>query len=176
MVDTSKSQNIVATGAIYKEIARQNTDEYVIAGDLSHELTKSLVDDLNKAIESKPYGDDPFYILVHEKKDLKLSRIIMRTLHISRNRPYPEDDTVVFYVEPKSNNVKFCWSLPHETEMDNILMNFALYDKGMIEDIKAWKSFDLGHFGFYQKNKKVGITERNRDKLINSPNTLVSLS
>lgn len=65
-----------------------------------------------------------------------------------KKRPYPEDDTVVFWCDPKSNEVRFCWCLPHWSEMDNMLNNEMLFDKEMIGQIKAWKNVDLYHFGF----------------------------
>jgi len=135
-------------GAIYNELSAQNCETHVQAGDLSRELTNSLVDDLNDTIASNPFDGESFYITVYEKKDLQMKRSILRRLYVSKYRPYPEDDTVVFYVEPISNTVKYCWCLPHHTEMDNILMNPWQYAKDYVSDIKAWKDYDMKHFGF----------------------------
>ena len=96
-------------GQIYNDLAKSNTDTHVECGDLARELTKSLVEDLNDTIASNPFDGKPFYITVYEKKDLQMKRAILRRLYVSKYRPYPEDDTVVFYVEPRTNNVKFCW-------------------------------------------------------------------
>jgi hypothetical protein len=63
-------------------------------------------------------------------------------------RPYPEDDTMVFWVDPATNDVRFCWCLPHWSEMDNILMNHNLFEPEIVAQIKYWKSYDLHAFGF----------------------------
>lgn len=168
-------------GQIYNELPLKNTDPYVEAGDLARELTTSLVDDLNDTIASNPFEGDPFYITVYEKKDLQMKRALLRRLYVTKYRPYPEDDTVVFYVEPRSNNVKFCWCLPHHTEMPNILANPFLFDKNLLHDTKAWMDYDMQHFGFDMlpqmreikgKPYKVLVpvpSKENRDYYLNKP-------
>ena len=135
-------------GAIYQEAAKNNTDKFVTNGDLTNELMSSLVCDINETAQSKPYDDLPFYITVYEKKDLQMQRAILRRLYTTKYRPYPEDDTIVWYVDAKSGRLEFCWCLPHSSEMENILANELLYNKEMVEDIKRWKAHDLFHFGF----------------------------
>ncbi len=135
-------------GALYKEAQEKNKEAFVTNGDLTKELQSSLICDLNETIASNPYEGAPFYITVHEKKDLQMPKMILRRLLTSKYRPYPEDDTIVWWVDPKSNKVKFCWCLPHWSEMDNMLANENLYEKEMITQIKAWKNVDLYHFGF----------------------------
>lgn len=135
-------------GAIYRDAAINNTETHITNGDLTNELMSSLVEDLNDTSASKPYGDKDFYICVHEKKDLQMPRAILRRIITSLYRPYPEDDTVVFWVDPPSNTIRFCWCLPHWTDMENVLMNPNLFDKDYVREIKAWKNLDLYHFGF----------------------------
>lgn len=140
-------------GAIYVDAQKASHDPYVINADLTHELQKSLVDDLNETIKSMPYEGRAFYILVHEHKDMTMPRAIRRNLYTMLYRPYPEDDTLVFWADPKSNEVRFCWCLPHHSEMDNILINSHLYDNDLVQSIKAWKRFDFEHFGFMKDEK-----------------------
>jgi hypothetical protein len=135
-------------GAIYKEAQENNTEKFVTNGDLTNELQSSLVSDLNDTIKSNPNDGKPFYITVHEKKDLQMPKMILRRILTTKYRPYPEDDTIVFWVDPSSNTVRFCWCLPHWSEMDNMLENEWLFEKEMIEQIRAWKRIDLYHFGF----------------------------
>jgi hypothetical protein len=162
-------------GSQYLEAARNNTDEYVTAGDLSHELMKSFTEDLNETISSNPFDGEEFYITVYEKKDLQMKRAILRRLYVSKYRPYPEDDTVVFHVNPKNQRVKFCWCLPHSTEMDNILMTFVHYDKQFINDIQAWKAVDLKYFGFDKIGKTLVPSKENRDKPLNYSEIAVAI-
>ncbi len=155
-------------GAIYKEAQEKNTEKFVTNGDLTNELQSSLVSDLNDTIVSNPNDGKPFFITVHEKKDLQMPRMILRRMLTTKYRPYPEDDTVVFWVDPQSNTVRFCWCLPHWSEMENMLNNEWLFDKEMLEQIRAWKRIDLYHFGFHKaadkKTKKAFKEMRKRKK------------
>lgn len=135
-------------GAIYREAQLNNKEDRIEVGDMSRELMSSLVCDLNDTIKSNPHQDRPFYITVHESKDLQMPNMIRRRMLTSVYRPYPEDDTVVFWVNPKTNQVKFCWCLPHWSEMENILANANLFEKEHIEEVRAWKRVDLYFFGF----------------------------
>lgn len=137
-------------GAIYRNAQMESHEPFVTSGDLAHDLTRSLVDDLNDTIKQGTidFGGDPFYILVYEKKDLQMKRAIVRRLYKVKYRPYPEQDTVVFYVKPATNEVCFCWCLPHKHEIDNMIANAWLYDPKEIKLLEQWKMLDLWHYGF----------------------------
>lgn len=141
--------NRKTVGAIYRDAAMSvKPGETVEAGDLIRELQSSLVCDLNETIESKPYEGRDFYITVHEKKDLAMPRCILRRMLTTLYRPFPEDDTIVYSVKPKLNDVRFCWCLPHWSEMDNILNNAGLFEPEMVRQIRAFKNEDYYTFGF----------------------------
>jgi hypothetical protein len=123
-------------------------EKHVEVGDLSRELISSLVEDLNDTIMSNPFEGRPYYITIHESKDLQMKSCIRRRMLTTLYRPWPEDDTTVFYTDPKANKTLFCWCLPHWSEMDNILNNQHLYDKNIVIECRAWKNFDMFHFGF----------------------------
>lgn len=137
-------------GAIYRDAQINNSEKFVTNGDLTNELMSSLVDDLNETIQSRPFGDESFYIIIHESKDMQMPRLLRRRMIKMKKRPYPEDDTIVFHVDPKTNIVKFSWCLPHWSEMDNMLSNENLFDQELIAQIKAWKRVDLTYFGFHK--------------------------
>jgi hypothetical protein len=141
-------------GTIYQN-AQFSGEKQVITGDMNYELRKSLVDDLNETIiiATKEFESIPFYITVHEKKDLQMKSAILRRMIKTKYRPYPEDDTLVFYINPVHNEVYFCWCLPHWSEMDNILANHNLYeytesDRQYVARIRDWKNMRLEYFGF----------------------------
>lgn len=134
-------------GSIYLE-AQAKGEKQVTVGDMANELISSLIEDLNDTATSNPFEGRPFYITIHEKKDLQMKSALHRKIYTTLYRPYPEDDTVVFWVDPVTYDTRFCWCLPHATEMDNMLNSHNLYHKDMIADIKAWKALDLYHFGF----------------------------
>lgn len=130
--------------------AQKEGEKHVEVGDLRRELMSSLVEDLNDTIKSNPHNDRPFFITIHESKDLQMKSCLRRRILTTLYRPWPEDDTVVFWHNPKSQETLFCWSIPHWSEMDNALANELLYDRDYITSIKAWKNFDLHHFGFHK--------------------------
>ena len=136
-------------GKIYRDAQiKQKTGETVECGDLTRELESSLVCDLNDTIQSKPYGDREFYITVHEKKDLAMPRAILRRMLTTKYRPFPEDDTIVFYVNPITSDIRFCWCLPHWSEMENMLANSNLYESAMINQIRDYRNENYWNFGF----------------------------
>lgn len=134
-------------GSIYLK-AQKEGEKYVEVGDMRNELMSSLVEDLNDTIRSNPFNDRPFFITVHESKDLQMKSCIRRRMLTTLYRPYPEDDTVVFWHDPKAQKTLFCWSIPHWTEMDNVLENPHLYHPDYVTSVRAWKRIDLYHFGF----------------------------
>ncbi len=136
-------------GTIYQN-AQFNGEKQVITGDMNYEMRKSLAEDLNDTIiqGTKEFENKPFYITVHEKKDLQMKSALLRRMIKTKYRPYPEDDTLVFHVNPLYNDVSFCWCLPHWSEMDNVLMNDIFFDKQYVSRIRAWKNINLEHFGF----------------------------
>lgn len=135
-------------GAIYRNAQIHGEKTPITVGDMTNELMSSLVCDLNDTIQSKPFGGEcDYYITVHEKKDLQMPKAILRRMITTKYRPYPEDDTLVFKVS-RNGDIRFCWCLPHWSEMDNMLANSNLFDFEMVEEIRAWKNLNLQHFGF----------------------------
>lgn len=141
-----KSRDTV--GKIYRDLHLQSNNVPLICGDLSNEMMKGLVEDINDGIKLKPYGERAWYIMIHEKKDLQMKDAFLRRVLHFKKRPYPEDDTTVFWHNPKTQETRFCWSLPHWSEMDNMLNSKDLYPLDLINEIYAWKTMNLGYFGF----------------------------
>ncbi len=133
----------------------QKSNERVCAGDMGHEMMPQLVDDLNDAIKRNPFDDRPFYITIHEKKDLMLTNVIRRRVLSHEHRPYPETATIVFWTNPKTHETLFCWSLPHWSEFPQYIENASKYHKDQIKDIMAYKLERMEHFGFV----KIGENE-----------------
>ena len=157
-------------GKIYRDLHMQSQPSPVLVGDMTNEMMKGLVEDINEGISHKPFGDQPWYIMIHEKKDLQMKDALLRRVLHFKHRPWPEDDTTVFWHDPIHIETRFCWSLPHWAEMDNILRCSTLFEKELVEEVSAWKRFDLHYFGF-RKNKE-GNWEANpnwKDKPIEKP-------
>jgi hypothetical protein len=141
-------------GKIYRDLHLNKSNPIIEVGDMTNSLIPDLVDDINDALKdgTKDFGGRPFYVLIHEKKDLQMKDALLRRIFKQLYRPYPEDDTTVFWHDPAAFETRFCWSLPHWSEMDNMLNSYKLYDNNLIAEIRAWKSYDLYHFGFEKDN------------------------
>lgn len=137
-------------GKIYRD-AQIGGEKGVVIGDVNHEIKKDLVKDINDAIcEGKRHPDfigKPFYLALYEKYDLMLKRSLVRIPKITKYRPYPEQDMILFHVYP-DDEVYFCWELPHRSHMINMLMNEDLYPPEQIQMIKRWENIQLEYFGF----------------------------
>src|SRR5258708_1976089 len=143
-------------GKIYRDVNLNNHETFIECGDMSRELTTSLVVDINDALRNFDMGigisadkiGKPYWMMIHEKKDLQMKTAVLRRMLYFGYRPYPEDDTVVFFKNPKKQDLRFCWCLPHWSEMDNILANPDQFDPEFVYQIKSWKNYDLTPFGF----------------------------
>ena len=163
VLDKSKSlydQSRDTVGKIYRDAQINNHEDMIEVGDMGRELTTSLIDDINDAIKNFDLKGKPYYLMVHESKDLQMKRAIRRRILYFGYRPYPEDDTVVFWKNPKTQELRFCWALPHWSEMDNIIANPEHYSTEYVYQIKCWKQVDLSPFGFYYDEKEKWIPKR----------------
>ena len=144
LIDPSRQ----TAGAIYRE-AQINGERGVVIGDVNHEIKKDLVVDINEAIElgTKEMDGKPFYLAIYEKYDLMLKKGLVRIRKITKYRPYPEQDSMVFHVYP-GGSVYFCWELPHRTQMLNVLMTPDLFDREYVQRIKRWENIQLEYYGF----------------------------
>jgi hypothetical protein len=161
-------------GKIYRDAALNNTEDCIEIGDMSRELTTSLVDDLNDAFKNFDLRGKPYYLMIHESKDLQMNRAIRRRILYFGYRPWPEDDTVVFWRNPKKDILRFCWCLPHWAEMDNVLNNSHQYPEEYVFHIRSWKDYDLRPFGFYLHPEEKWIPNPKwRDRELEKPKTLI---
>jgi hypothetical protein len=162
-------------GKIYRD-AQINGEKGVIIGDVNHEIKKDLVNDINEAIQAGESHSDfkgkPFYLAFYEKYDLMLKRGLVRIRKITKYRPYPEQDSMVFHVYP-GGTVYFCWELPHRSQMMNILMNAELYDPEHVAMIKRWENIQLEYYGFKKDDEGNWIENElyRGDYLMGSPQT-----
>lgn len=155
-------------GKIYRDAQFNNKHEDAIeVGDMAREMTTSLIEDINDALEEFDKKGKPYYLMIHEKKDLQMKSALARRMLYFGYRPWPEDDTVVFFKDPKTKDLRFCWALPHHSEMDMVLMNEHNFDKELVNNIKAWQAFDMSKFGFvYDEELKWVPDSRWQDKKI----------
>lgn len=158
-------------GAIYRD-AQINGEKGIVIGDVNHEIKKDLVKDINEAIEQgeKEMNGKPFYLAIYEKYDLMLKRGLVRIRKITKYRPYPEQDSMVFHVYP-GGTVYFCWELPHRSQMMNVLMNPDIFDPEYVLALKRWENIQLEYFGFKKDDEGNWIENElyRGDYLLGSP-------
>ena len=160
-------------GAIYRDV-QINGERGVVIGDVNHEIKKDLVKDINEAIVqgTKVLDGTPFYLAIYEKYDLMLKKGLVRIPKITLYRPYPEQDSMVFHVYPGSNEVYFCWGLPHRSHMLNMLNSAELrtqpWEQDELQLFRNWQNLHLEHFGFMkdENGNWVENTLYRGDKLI----------
>lgn len=128
--------------------AQAHGERGIEIGNIAEEMMKGLVEDINIAIKSNPFNDQPFYIQITEQKDLQMKNAFRRMVNKWIKRPWPEDGTDVFKHDPRAFITYFCWSIPHHSFMDNIIMNPELNHPDDVAEIKSWKSLELHCFGF----------------------------
>lgn len=149
------SRNTV--GTIYRD-AQIHGERGVVIGDVNHEIKKGLVEDINEAIRqgTKEMDGKPFYLAIYEKYDLMIKKGHVRIRKITKYRPYPEQDSMVFHVYPSSNEVYFCWALPHRTHMINMLNTPELrtqpHEQEELQMFRHWENLRLEHFGFMKND------------------------
>lgn len=163
----SKYGDRETVGSTYIQ-AQKNSVQGLILPDLGEEMVKGLIDDLNESIASNPFEGREFYINVVEERDLQMKNAIKRRMFVSKYRPYPEDNTMVFRVEPKTGQTYYCWDIPHHSELPNILINAYLYDHEYIQRINEWLKNDLSNFGFIKVSMGSSQVEGYEEKTIDA--------
>lgn len=148
--------------------AQSNSIEGLTFGDIGPEMSQSLVDDLNETIQSDPFGGYSFYINVVEERDMQMRNAFKRRLFLSRYRPFPEDNTLVFYINMRENSVSFCWDIPHHSEALNILSNESEYDEEYLHSIREWKKGNLEPFGFVKIRLNRDQEDGYEDEVLNN--------
>lgn len=134
--------------------AQNNADNLLVVGDINAQMLPDLIDDMNDALQSNPFDDQPFYVNIAEKRDAQMQNAFRRKIVKTLYRPFPEFSTYVLHMEPKTQTVRYCWDLPHHTEMINVFSEPYKYDEKYVQSIREWKRNELDGFGFL----KVGLS------------------
>lgn len=148
--------------------AQKNKTAGLTIGEINDEMVKSLLEDIEGCMNRNPFEDRPFYINIVEERDLQMPNTFKRRIFETLYLPYPEDNTLVFYIKPKSGDIFYCWDLPHHSEIPNIITNEHLYDNEYIKSITAWMRNDLENFGFIKVSMDSSQVEGYEEKTINA--------
>lgn len=154
-------------GKIYRDAQMSYDGHNISVGDMKNAFLPDLVNDINEALNIS--CEKPFYLLLTEKRDLQMKNAFARTFKHLSYRPYPEDNTTVFWKNPKTQELRFCWDLPHWSEMPNIMENPLFFDAELVNHVIAWRKNDLKPFGFFYHPKEKWIPNpKHVDRLIES--------
>lgn len=163
-IDKTKSlydQSRDTVGKIYRDTKMNVKAEPILVGDMANAFVGGLVDDINNQIKIlDPFylsKGTPYYLIMVEKRDLQMPDRMDRLFSHRPFRPWPEANTTVFWKDPKTQELRFCWSLPHRAEMIGILQNPEEWDPHEIWLFRCWEKFDLRPFGFYHHTKEKWI-------------------
>ncbi len=154
-------------GSIYLEAQKSTMKGYTLQ-DFSSQMSQGLIDDINKELQSNPFEGRPFYLNVVEERDLQMKNALKRRMIKSLYAPYPEDSSLVLYMTPKDQSVKYCWDLPHHSEFYNVITHSYQYDQEYIRNIKNWINNDLSNFGFIKVSMDSSQVEGYKEKTINA--------
>jgi len=148
--------------------AQGNSTQGLVLADIGTEMCRGLVDDINEVIGTNPFQGKDFYINIVEERDLQMKNALKRRMFVTKYRPYPEDNTLVFKIIPKESRILYCWDVPHHSELPNILSNEYLYGQEYIQRLKEWLKNDLSNFGFIKVNMNSSQVEGYEESQINT--------
>lgn len=154
-------------GTTYLEAQKDDVKGYTLQ-DFNSPMTEGLIEDLNDAVQSNPFEGRPFYINFVEERDLLMKNSFKRRIFKTLYLPYPEDNTLVFYTDPRKQKTYYCWQIPHHSEFYNILSNFTLYEKEYVRRLREWMNNDLSSYGFLKVTMGSSHVEGYDDKTINA--------
>ena len=133
------------------------------------EANKGYLEQIWECVQSEPAKDwdKPFYVVVVTKKEKLLQNIIRRYFLARKTMPMPDYDQSVFLYYPKTEQLRYLWTLPdpeachefyhigadvdpQELELQGFVIEFLddkLYDRcAQIYEINnEWAAEDFGH-------------------------------
>ena len=114
--------------------------DYVEAGDLSNEIGKFYMKDLESSVQRHAYLNLPnLYFIIKIKKDPTNTKKIVITIGITNKcLNFLQESTDLWEYDYKLEKLRLIWSVPHRTEMKNFLKSPEKYNKKLIKWIKAF--------------------------------------
>lgn len=82
--------------------------------DTEREVNKDYFEEIQKCVDSHRAWTDPFYVVIHYKKEKTLHNVIRRYFLARQTLPTPQWGQDVWQYNPKSGDVRYLWTLPDE--------------------------------------------------------------
>lgn len=141
----------------------QNPDSKQGVVDTQREIDKEYLSEIKKCIDAHKSLDDPFYIVVIQKKERLLENVIRRYFLARKTLPTPDWDQTVWRYNPKTGDLMFLWVLPDK----NTAMWMASNPQDIVTEQKPLLGYvmdflDKKLFAFYEdmfekKDEKIQI-------------------
>lgn len=81
------------------------------AVELQREMTKDYLNEIYKTAKSVNW-EDPFYICVQARKERLLENVVRNQFYARKTRPLPDFDLTCFSYDPKTEDLKYEWTIP----------------------------------------------------------------
>jgi len=82
--------------------------------DTEREANKEYIGEIQKCVDAHKSWDNPFYVVVQQKKEQLLENVIRRYFIGRQSLPTPQWDQDVWRYDPKTGNLEYLWTLPDE--------------------------------------------------------------
>ena len=133
MTKKRKKRKTVGEEAV-KRLENVDTKQGIV--DTQREADKEYMDEIKKCIEANKSWDDPFYIVVLQKKERLLENVVRRYFFARESLPSPDWDQTVWRYKPKTGDLRFVWVLPDK--------NTAMWMAGMPHTVPKEQTELLG--------------------------------
>ena len=95
-----------------ERLAKGDNKQGVI--DTQREVDKDYFPQMEICIQNHKEWREPFYIVVHHKKEKLLENVIRRYFIGMQSMPTPQWDQTLWRYTPKTEELRFIWTLPDE--------------------------------------------------------------
>ena len=109
----------IATDLLQKADGKQEVME------TEREANKDYLDQVFECVQNAVSNgwDKPFYVVVISKKERVLENIVRRYFVARKTMPMPDYDQSVFLYDPKSEQLRYFWTLPDANTCEFLLHN-----------------------------------------------------
>jgi len=95
-----------------KRLANPDTKQGIV--DTEREVNKDYFEEIQKCVDSHKQWTEPFYVVIHYKKERTLHNVVRRYFLARQSLPTPQWNQDVWRYDPKSGDLRYLWTLPEE--------------------------------------------------------------
>lgn len=95
-----------------KRLANPDTKQGIV--DTGREINKDYFVEVEKCVNSHKEWTDPFFVVIHYKKERLMNNVVRRYFFARRSLPTPQWGQDVWKYDPKTSDLTYLWTLPDE--------------------------------------------------------------